>query len=255
MYRAVRLRQKVMAIDSVTLAKTLESTYGQLSGESLLAPVIKNAFPRKLCLVSSFGAEAALLLDMVAKIDPSLPVIFLDTQKLFPETLAYRDTLIQHLGMKNVRTIYPDYADTARLDPDGILNTVDTNSCCYIRKVKPLHRALKGFDAWITGRKRYQGGLRTELPTFEAFEGRVKINPLAAWSRSDIENAIKARGLPEHPLKEQGYLSIGCLPCTDLPASAEDIRSGRWKDSGKIECGIHLKHRQIVLTKTPSDNV
>src|SRR5690606_200614 len=128
--------------------------------------------------------------------------------KLFSETLAYRDLLIERLGLCNVRTIYPEYSDTGRFDPEGTLWDSDPGACCYIRKVKPLNRALKGFEAWITGRKRFQGGLRSALPLVEAAEGRLKINPLAGWSAKDIAAEFVRRALPEHPLKAAGFLSI-----------------------------------------------
>lgn len=230
-----------MSFNSVIAAEELLSRYGALDGEALLEPLIEHELIKgRLCLVSSFGTEAALLLSMVAKIDPALPVIFLDSQKLFQETLAYRDELIKLLGLKNVQTVYPDYSDTTRDDPEGTLWETRANACCYIRKVKPLQKALKNYVAWITGRKRYHGGLRSNMPVIESFEGRVKINPLAAWSPEDIAREFIARKLPEHPLKAKGYLSIGCLPCTDLPVSGQDARSGRWKGSDKEECGIHL---------------
>ncbi|MCF8496245.1 MAG: phosphoadenylyl-sulfate reductase [Alphaproteobacteria bacterium] len=227
-------------MNSVAQAQDLLERYGNLEGEALLSPLIRDVFPGRLCLVSSFGAEAALLLHMVSGIDSGLPVVFLDTQKLFPETLAYRDLLVERLGLSNIRTIYPDYTDTSRSDPDGTLWQSNPNACCTIRKVKPLQKALKGFDAWITGRKRYHGGMRTALPLIEASEGRVKINPLASWSAQDIKREFERRGLPAHPLRAQGYFSIGCLPCTAPPASEDDVRSGRWQGREKQECGIHL---------------
>lgn len=225
--------------DSVKRAAELQKKYRDSPAETLLAGMIRDEFPGRIALVSSFGTEAALLLDMVAKIDAAVPVIFLDTQKLFPETLAYRDLLTDLLGLKDVRTIYPDYADTSRRDPDNTLWSRDVNACCYIRKVRPLQKALKGFDSWITGRKRYQGGERTGLASIESTDGKVKINPLATWSIEDIAREFTARNLPEHPLKAQGYLSIGCAPCTSLPQNQNDSRSGRWAGQGKTECGIH----------------
>lgn len=227
-------------MDSVKKAAALHEKYRDAPPETLLEAMIGTEFPGRIALVSSFGAEAALLLDMVAKIDPAAPVVFLDTQKLFPETLAYRDLLTARLGLKDVRTIYPDYADTSRRDPDGTLWKQDVNACCYIRKVKPLQKALKGFDAWITGRKRFQGGLRADMPAIESADGKVKINPLAAWNIEDIAREFAARDLPGHPLKAQGYLSIGCMPCTTPPQNENDPRGGRWAGQEKTECGIHL---------------
>ncbi len=229
-----------MSINSYQTAQDLLEHHGNKSGEELLSAMIKEVFPDRICLVSSFGAEAAILLHMVSRIDPSLPVIFIDTQKLFPETLEYRDTLIKHFSLKDVRTYYPDYVDTSRSDPNSNLWKSNTNACCYIRKVQPLARALKSFDAWITGRKRYQAGTRTDMPLIEALDGRIKINPLATWTRRNIQETFKKHKIPEHPLLEHGYLSIGCMPCTSVPKDLNNPRSGRWSEEGKTECGIHL---------------
>lgn len=218
---------------------TLEQKYSQKTAEEILQSFVLEEFKDKVALVSSFGIEAALLLSMVSEVDPATPVIFLDTQKLFSETLEYRDKLITHLNLSNVKTYFPDYVDIERDDAKGELWKSAPNSCCYIRKVKPLNKALKGMKAWITGRKRFHGGLRTSLPLLEFSEGRVKLNPLASWSAEDINEAFKNKNLPPHPLLEKGYTSIGCIPCTALPEE-EGARSGRWRDQDKTECGIHL---------------
>jgi phosphoadenosine phosphosulfate reductase len=219
---------------------TLIVRYQGLSGEALLRPMIEREFRGRIALVSSFGIEAAVLLDLVAAIDRNVPVIFLDTEKLFGETLRYRDALVARLGLTDVRSIKPDPAAVARLDPDGMLFQRDADSCCVLRKVAPLAGALDGFDAWISGRKRFQGGLRGSLPTIEAADGRIKINPLASWTRESIEAAFAARGLPPHPLEADGFRSVGCMPCTDRVAAEADPRAGRWAGAGKTECGIHL---------------
>jgi phosphoadenosine phosphosulfate reductase len=210
------------------------------SGEALLRPLIEREFRGRIALVSSFGTEAAVLLDLVAAIDRSVPVIFLDTEKLFGETLRYRDALVARLGLADVRSVKPDPGQVARLDPDGMLFQRDPDACCALRKVAPLATALGGFDAWISGRKRFQGGLRGTLPTIEAADGRIKINPLASWTRDEIEAAFAARGLPRHPLEADGFRSVGCMPCTDRVAPDADPRAGRWAGAGKTECGIHL---------------
>ena len=229
-----------MSLNAYQTAKDLADRYDDEGGEDLISVMVKDVFPGKICLVSSFGAEAALLLDMASKVDKALPVVFIDTQKLFPETLAYRDMLIARYAFTNVKTYYPDYADTSRSDPGEDLWSRDVNACCYIRKVKPLEKALQGFDAWITGRKRFQGGTRKDMPLIESAGGRVKINPLANWDRNDVAKAFKERDIPLHPLKEHGYLSIGCMPCTSIPDDPDDPRSGRWQGQEKTECGIHL---------------
>lgn len=210
-----------------------------LSAPDLLAAAHR-AFPGQLALVTSFGAEAAILLHMVSQLDPALPVIFLDTGKLFGETLRYRDALVARLGLRNVRTIHPDAATLEHADPEGMLWRSDPDRCCALRKVEPLSRALDGFAAWINGRKRSHSALRAYLKPVEEADGRVKLNPLADWSADDVAAYFTAHDLPHHPLEEDGYRSIGCLPCTDRTAPGEDPRAGRWRGQSKSECGIHL---------------
>jgi len=220
-------------------AETLRERYGELDGEDLLRVMLEWQYKGRIALVSSFGAEAAVLLDMVARIDPATPVIFIDSGKLFQETLTYRDILVQRLGLTDVRSIEPAPFDLGGHDPDGALWQRNPNLCCYLRKVLPLERALGEFDAWITGRKRDQGGERGDLRTIEAADGRIRFNPLANWSTDKINDSFKERGLPRHPLSDEGYASIGCAPCT-VPVSGDaGARDGRWQGRAKSECGIH----------------
>ena len=213
---------------------------GALDAPALLAAVIGNVFAGRIALVSSFGTEAAVLLDLVAAVDPATPVLFLDTGKLFAATLGYRDALTARLGLRDVRVLRPAPADLAAADAAGELWRRDADTCCRLRKVAPLAGALVGFDAWITGRKRFHGGARAALPTIEAdADGRIKLNPLAHWTPRRIAAHFRARGLPPHPLEAVGYRSIGCLPCTDRASGAEAARAGRWRDRAKTECGIH----------------
>jgi phosphoadenosine phosphosulfate reductase len=214
---------------------------GSASAESVLAWAVGEQFRGKIALVSSFGTESAILLHMVSEIDRSLPVIFLDTGKLFPETLAYRDKLTAYLGLTNVRSIRPSGAQLAAWDPDERLWEKDADLCCALRKTNPLDKALEGFDAWITGRKRSQGGARRQLKLVETGpDGRMTVNPLAHWDDAMIEAYFQLHGLPRHKLQAQGYTSIGCATCTALPRDGEDKRSGRWAGLDKAECGIHL---------------
>lgn len=213
--------------------------YGELSGAALLAPLIEQVFPGRIALVSSFGAESAVLLHMVSEIDPATPVVFLDTGKLFPETLIYRDRLVSRLGLTDVRSVGPDDAEARDFDPDGDLWLSNADACCHIRKVAPLERALRGFTAWITGRKRVHGGERAALPLLETADWRLKANPLAGWSGDDIAAYMERHGLPRHPLTAIGYRSIGCIPCTRPVGDDEDARAGRWAGLDKTECGIH----------------
>ena len=196
----------------------------------------------KLALVSSFGAESAVLLHMAAQLDPDIAVLFLDTGMLFGQTLDYRKQLAAQLGLTGVRDLRPQYTDLAIHDPNANLWKTDTDACCEIRKVLPLDRALGEFDAWITGRKRFHGGDRLRLPVVErGKDGKVKFNPLANWAKSDLDAYVLEHDLPAHPLVAQGFPSIGCWPCTKAVEAGGDVRAGRWAGSDKSECGIHVE--------------
>lgn len=225
-------------LSAAARAKSLKQKYANADTEEFLRAMIGKEFPGRIAVVSSFGAEAAVLLAFVAKVDRSVPVVFLETGMHFAQTLSYRDRIKDLLGLTNVRSITPDPGDLAQHDPDDSLWQWDTDKCCHIRKVLPLDRALLPFDAWINGRKQIHGGSRVRLPRVEAAGRLVKINPLAHWTRQEIDAAFKDNGLPTHPLTEQGFPSIGCWPCTRQSTCGE-IRAGRWADSDKTECGIH----------------
>ncbi|OYY69858.1 MAG: phosphoadenosine phosphosulfate reductase [Sphingomonadales bacterium 28-55-16] len=190
-------------------------------------------------IVSSFGAESAVLLHLIAHVDPSVPVLFLDTGKHFPETITYMDELRVMLGLLDLRVLAPDPALLRQKDETGLRWSYDPDGCCDIRKVMPLSAALAGFDAQFTGRKAFQSSTRRALPRFEIEDGRLKVNPLADWDKDRIDAYMAEHRLPSHPLVEQGYPSIGCSPCTTKVAQGEDPRSGRWKGWDKVECGIH----------------
>ncbi|MHA1188957.1 MAG: phosphoadenylyl-sulfate reductase [Alphaproteobacteria bacterium] len=226
----------------------LSSRLAEVRAAALLADVIKSEFAGRIALVSSFGAESAVLLHLISRIDTATPVIFIDTGRLFGETAAYRDTLVARLGLTNIRTATPDATLLGAQDPDKTLYQSDPDRCCTIRKVAPLTAALNGFDAWITGRKRFHGGDRNGLPMVEADDSRVKINPLSDWSRDDIDAYIRRHDLPAHPLVAEGYSSIGCEPCTSPTGPGEGARDGRWRGSGKTECGIHFGSAGRVRT-------
>ncbi len=225
---------------AATHAAALATRYRGLEGADLLRPLIEREFKGRIAVVSSFGAEAAVLLSLVAEIDASVPVIFLDTGRHFGETLAYRDALAERLGLEDVRSMAPEPYDIARTDPDGMLFSESPAACCHLRKVIPLRRALSGFEAWVTGRKHFQGDTRRDLALVEPADGRIKINPIARWSKARIEAAFASHGLPRHPLEAEGYPSIGCMSCTARVAPGAEPRSGRWTGSGQAECGIHL---------------
>jgi phosphoadenosine phosphosulfate reductase len=194
----------------------------------------------KLAVVSSFGTESAALLKIVADVDPAIPVVFLDTGWLFQETLDYRDTLTQLLGLRDVRSIKPLEAALQREDADGDLWSSNPDACCHIRKVEPLRRALEPFAGWFNGRKRFQGADRANIAVVEADGARLKFNPLANATVDDLKALYASAKLPPHPLQASGFTSIGCMPCTTRTRPGEDPRAGRWRDRGKTECGIHV---------------
>ncbi len=221
-------------------AASLQQQYGHLEGRALLEVMIKDVFPGKIGLVSSFGSESAVLIEMVADIDPATPILFLNTGKLFGETLRYRDKLQERYGLTDIRSLKPDDDELAAEDHNGLLWTRDQDACCDLRKTRPLDRALEGFDAWITGRKRFQTEERAALELIEQNAGKVKINPLANASLEDLQAIANEKNLPRHPLVMDGYLSIGCMPCTRRVQEGEDYRAGRWAGTDKTECGIHV---------------
>jgi phosphoadenosine phosphosulfate reductase len=239
---------------STALARRLELLNKRFEAAEpleVLRGVIREEFPGKVALVSSFGAESAALLHLIAQIDRATPVVFLDTGKLFGETKRYRDQLIALLGLTGVRSVAPDPAAVAARDPKGILWSQNPDACCALRKVEPLERALAPFDAWFTGRKAFQAATRAALPVFEIDGGRIKINPIVRWTKADLDAYFAAHDLPRHPLEADGYLSIGCMPCTSRVEAGEDARAGRWRGSDKVECGIHLPAGQALARAEP----
>jgi phosphoadenosine phosphosulfate reductase len=205
--------------------------------------------PGRAATVSSFGAESVVLLHLLSQVDRAAPVLFLDTEMLFPATLTYQREVAGRLGLTGVQVIRPDRAATFARDADGDLHRRDPDLCCALRKTEPLEAALRGYTAWITGRKRHQTKDRAALDVFEAdAAGRLKVNPLASWSTADVNAWIDRHGLPRHPLVREGFPSIGCAPCTTRVAAGEDARAGRWRGRDKDECGIHLVNGRFVRT-------
>lgn len=219
--------------------RILESRFGQLDTVDLIKAMVRDVFPDQIAVVSSFGAESAVLLHLLSQVDKNVPILFVDTKKHFGETKKYRDDLAKELGLTDVRSIHLDPEREREVDPKGTLFMRDPDLCCAIRKTGPLNAALQGFNAWISGRKRFQAASRADIPVFETEEGRIKVNPLADWTPADLTDYAKKHGLLSHPLVKEGYLSIGCMPCTDRVKAGEDARAGRWRGVAKIECGIH----------------
>jgi phosphoadenosine phosphosulfate reductase len=227
--------------DAANLAARLNLELRDAEPQAILRAAIEH-FGDKVALVSSFGSESAVLLHMAAQIKPDIPVLFLDTGMLFGQTLDYRKSLVAQLGLTDVRDLRPQFQDLAIHDPGADLWKTNTDACCNIRKVLPLDRALDGFDGWITGRKRFQGGDRLRLQVVEQGETQLKFNPLANWTKEQLDAYAAEHDLPPHPLVAFGYPSIGCWPCTAPVEEGGDTRAGRWAGSDKTECGIHLDH-------------
>lgn len=234
----------------------LNERYRHHAAVAVMERALKDPAVGEVALVSSFGAESVVLLHMVSVIAPGTPVLFIDTQMLFAETLEYQQTLAEKLRLTDIRTIRAAESALNLDDPDGTLHQFDTDACCTLRKTVPLENALSGFDAWITGRKRYQGQTRAALDFFEVeTETRMKINPLAHWGRDDLEEYIVQNRLPRHPLVAKGYPSIGCSPCTSPVKPGEDPRAGRWRNSAKTECGIHFINGKAVRVKNAEQDI
>ncbi len=235
--------------DAVRLNRLFRGT----ETSEMLETVLKEGMVGDIAIVSSFGAESAVLLHLVSRVDPNVPVLFLDTGKHFPETLDYRDLLVKQLGLTNLVNLVPDAEELAKKDENGLRWSYDPDGCCEIRKVKPLEKALLGYDASFSGRKAFQASTRATLPRFEVdtsdAQGRLKVNPLIDWSPERIAAYIAEHDLPAHPLVSQGYPSIGCMPCTSKVAEGEDPRSGRWRGWNKTECGIHVATHSDYTTK------
>lgn len=196
-------------------------------------------------LVSSFGAESVVLLHMAAQIDADVPVLFIDTEMLFAETLDYQRDVAATLGLRNVQTIRANRDAIFERDNENLLHLHDPDACCALRKTEPLENALKDVDTWISGRKRFQGGERVALDLFEIDRPlgrlpRIKVNPLAHWDVDDLRAYMDTHNLPRHPLVAKGYPSVGCMPCTTKVGHGESARAGRWRNQDKTECGIHF---------------
>jgi phosphoadenosine phosphosulfate reductase len=211
--------------------------------QDVLAAAIER-YEQKLVLACSFGAEDVVLVDMVHRINPAVPLFYLDTDFLFPETYATRDRIIERYQLKPAQVIQVKSLLTPQQQAEShgdALWASHPDQCCQLRKVEPLTRVLKGYDAWITGIRRDQAPSRANAGLIEwdqKFE-LVKTNPLARWTWTDVWTYIKVYEVPYNPLHDHNYPSIGCTYCTAPVASGDDPRAGRWKNFTKTECGLH----------------
>jgi phosphoadenosine phosphosulfate reductase len=200
-----------------------------------------DTFGEDVALACSFGAEDVVLVDMLVKINPKAKIFYLDTDVLFQETYDVRDRIVERY-QPNLLRYSPKLTLEEQAEMYGeALWSVDPNTCCNIRKVEPLERALQPLDAWITGIRRDQAPTRANAKVVEAdFRfGLIKINPLASWTFDQVWQYIREHDVPYNILHDQGYPSIGCLHCTRPVKPGEDPRAGRWSGFQKTECGLH----------------
>jgi len=223
--------------------KTLSDSFEAKSPQDVLAYAIETYHPR-IVLACSFGAEDVVLVDMVHRMNPDVPLFYLDTDFLFPETYATRDRIIERYQLKPAQVIQVKSLLTPQKQAESYGDALWTSSpdqCCQLRKVEPLTRVLKGYNAWITGIRRDQAPSRASAGLIEWDQKfkLVKVNPLARWTWTDVWTYIKVYEVPYNPLHDQNYPSIGCTYCTAPVAPGDDPRAGRWKNFAKTECGLH----------------
>ena len=206
----------------------------------------------RLALTVSFGGGGLVLAYLLSQIDRTIPVIFLDTGFHFPETLEFKQRIVERYDL-NLVEMHP------ASDP-GPLYETDPDQCCHIRKVEPMQRALQGYDVWISAVRRDQSDTRRAVDTLEyqLVNGRpvLKVYPLVRWSGKDVWRYLYEHDIPHHPLLDQGYTSIGCWPCTRATVAGEDERAGRWSGRAKTECGLHAfgSHDPSASTATSTMN-
>jgi len=230
-----------------TRVAALNNRYKHHGATAVLERALGDEEVGKIALVSSFGAESVVLLHLISVMARNTPVLLIDTEMLFAETLAYQLELTERLRLSDVRVVKAKRNDLFTRDNENILHLHNPDACCELRKTEPLQRALGEFDAWITGRKRYQGKTRQTIDFFESeADIRIKVNPLAHWTSADLQVYMTENRLPRHPLVAKGFPSIGCAPCTTRVNDGEDPRAGRWRNLPKDECGIHFVDGKLV---------
>lgn len=232
------------SIELASRARHLNTAFAGLTADQMLSRLLHGGVAGRVAVISSFGAEAACLLSLVASKDPATPVVFLDTRKHFPETLTYVDDLMDQLGLTTLVRTRPSPLRLQADDPDGKLHTRDSDQCCYLRKTLPMVGVLRNYDCVLTGRKRFQTSDRAKMDVVEVQETWLRVNPLADWTREQVLEYLEDRGILGHPLVRQGYASIGCEPCT---RPSKDFRAGRWAGTDKTECGIHVTESGKVV--------
>lgn len=201
-------------------------------------------YSQRIVLACSFGAEDVALVDMMHRIDPNAPLFYLDTDFLFPETIEVRDRIIAHYGLKPAQVIQMKSLltpDQQAVQHGPALWASKPDQCCELRKIEPLNRILANYSAWITGIRRDQAPTRANagLMEWDRKFNLVKVNPLARWSSEEVWMYLQLHEIPYNALHDRNYPSIGCTHCTVPVLPGDDPRSGRWKNFGKTECGLH----------------
>lgn len=192
-------------------------------------------------LIVASNMQDAVLVDVATKVKPDINVLFLETGYHFAETLGTRDAVASQYPQVTIVNAEAEQSVADQEAQFGLLNRTDPDKCCFLRKVVPLRNTLARYDAWITGVRRVEAPTRANTPLvqWDKGNGLVKINPLAAWTDDEFRDYIDQHGILENPLVAEGYLSIGCAPCTAKVAPGDDPRSGRWAGQSKTECGLH----------------
>jgi phosphoadenosine phosphosulfate reductase len=226
------------------------AAYEQLEGISageLIDKLLADQNGRPACITCSFQAEDMIVLHLLRQRLPQAPVLFLDTGYHFAETYSYRDRMASEWKL-NLVNVLPKMTVPEQESAFGILNRTDPGRCCHLRKVEPLMEALEPYELWFTGLRREQSPTRKNLKLVEEHQlptGKtlLKVSPLAAWDWKQVWQYTLEHGISYLPLYDAGYKSIGCEPCTAIPAEGADPRSGRW-GGAKLECGIHTFSKQ-----------
>ena len=210
----------------------VEPDIQNLPAKDLLAWAASQHAPDRLGLACSFQKEEAVLIDLLLEVEPQARIFTLDTGVLFPETYANWQAVEQRYGI----IVEPFRGEWV----EGLWAT-EPDRCCALRKVEPLQRAIAGYDAWVTGLRRDEAPSRARKPLveYDAKRGKVKVNPIAAWTQRDVDNYVDYHGVLVNPLLSDGYASIGCAPCTRRVGAGDDARAGRWAGRAKTECGLH----------------
>lgn len=197
---------------------------------------------KRIFATSSFQTHSLPMLHILASSGIDIPIVFINTGYLFPESLSFRDSIVQMLGLSLI-DLRPNVPKSEQREPDGRLwFAADTGKCCYFNKVEPMEPFLHKYDVWVSGVRAEQSAVRSNFRKEQrGRHGVVRYHPMLDWSAREIFAYRKTHDLPEHPLDAQGYSSIGCMPCTTKLTSASDERSGRWVGQQKTECGLHTE--------------